>query len=147
MPHFTLQMTPAGPIVDAFVGVSAARQAALQAAGQQVPMPVRIRALVDTGASATCIDPSVPVALGLTPTGNISMTTPSTGTTPHSADVYDVALLIPGPTFPPLTLPTIPVAAVDLLQAQGFHALIGRDILGACVFHYNGAVGTFTLAF
>jgi hypothetical protein len=27
------------------------------------------------------------------------------------------------------------------------HAFVGRDILGACVFHYNGAVGTFTLAF
>lgn len=147
MAHFTLPVSAGGPILDAFVGVSAARQMALEAVGQPVPALVRIRALVDTGASATCIDPTVPSILGLTPTGNVSMMTPSTGATPHSADVYDVGLLIPGPSFPPLTLPTIPVAAVDLLQSQGFHALIGRDILRNCVFHYNGSTGLFTIAF
>jgi hypothetical protein len=39
------------------------------------------------------------------------------------------------------------VIAADLLQAQGIHALIGRDILMQCVLHYNGTTGTFTLAF
>ena len=106
MSHFTLPVSAGGPILDAFVGVSAARQMALEAVGQPVPALVRIRALVDAGATATCIDPTVPA-----------------------------------------TLPTIPVAAVDLLLSQGFHALIGRDILRNCVFHYNGSTGLFTLAF
>jgi hypothetical protein len=135
-------------MLDAFVGVSdEARRNALAAAGQTIPAPVQIRALVDTGASGTCIDPSVPTSLGLTPTGNITMMTPSTGATPHTADQYDVGLIIPGPGLPPLLFQTIPVACVELLTPQGFHALIGRDILQKCLLHYNGTTQLFTLAF
>src|SRR5947209_20480662 len=132
MPHFTLQVSASGPVLDALVGVSQARRTALLAAGQTVPNVIHIHALVDTGASNTCIDPGVltganPTGLELTPTGTVSMTTPSTGTTPHVADQYDVSLLVPHPTLNPLILPTIAVASVELLNAQGFHALIGRD--------------------
>ncbi len=35
--------------------------------------------------------------------------------------------------------------ASELYAAQGFHALIGRDILSQCGFVYNGS-GFFTLA-
>lgn len=119
------------------------------AAGQPVPRPVRIRALVDTGASCTCIDPSVLAELKLTPTGSVSVNTPSTGATPHTADQFDVALLIPGPdpAAAPLVFDTIPVVSSELLNAQGFHSLIGRDILDLCLFNYNGAVRLFTLAY
>ena len=41
---------------------------------------------------------------------------------------------------------TLPVIASELFAAQGFHALIGRDILSQCVFMYNGN-GFFTLAY
>jgi hypothetical protein len=112
---------------------------------------IPVRALVDTGASNTCIDPSVligqnPAGLALTPTGTVSMTTPSTGTTPHIADQYDVALLIPHATLTPLVRLTIAVASVELL-AQGFHVLIGRDILKDCVLVYNGTEDLFILAY
>lgn len=147
MPHFTLQVGPNGPIVNAFVAVSQGRTAALTAAGQPIPKPAPIFALVDTGASCTCVDPSVLHGLKLTPTGSISVNTPSTGSTPHETYQYDVALVIPAPSGPPLVFQTIPVVAADLLEAQGFHALIGRDILSRCFFSYNGEVGIFTLAY
>jgi hypothetical protein len=74
--------------------------------------------------------------------------TPSTGATPAAADQYDVGLAIfAGTNQAPLFLATVPVIAAELLQAQAIHALIGRDILSQCVLHYNGAVGSFTLAF
>lgn len=147
MPHFTLQVGPSGPILQAFVTASQPRVAALQAAGQAAPPPVLIRALVDTGANCTCVDPSVLSTLSLTPTGKAKVNTPTTGATPIETDQYDIGLLIPSPTGPPLVLPTIPAVASELLIAQGFHALIGRDILVRCFFVYNGAVQTFTLAF
>lgn len=148
MAHFTLQIEPGGPILQAIIFVSQPRIAALTAAGQTVPNPVPIRALVDTGASCTCVDPSVLASLGLTPTGIVRVNTPSTGTTPHSADQFDIALFIPGPpSNPPLVFQTIPVISSDLLAAQGFHALIGRDILDRCVLIYNGSMKDFTLAF
>lgn len=148
MPHFTLQISPGGPILTAVVTVSQPKAAALQAAQQPLPQPVSIRALVDTGASCTCIDPSVLQSLQLTPTGSASMHTPTTGAIPAAADQYDVGLAIFAATNQvPLFLATVPVIAAQLLQAQGIHALIGRDILQQCVLHYNGAIGTFTLAF
>jgi hypothetical protein len=77
----------------------------------------------------------------------VNVNTPTTGSTPHSAEQYDIALVVPPPTGPPLILQTIPVVASNLLTAQGFHALIGRDILRQCFFAYNGTTGLFTLAF
>lgn len=130
------------------VGVSEARAKALTVAGKPIPQPQAIRALVDTGASVTCVDPLVFAALGLTPTGNASMNTPSTGSTPHSTPTYDVSILIGGP---PNTVPiqwgTVQVAATALYANQGFHALIGRNLLQSCILVYNGTMGFYTLAF
>ena len=148
MPHFLLPVHPStGPLIDAFVGVSVPRQLALTGAKQAVPNAVRIRALVDTGASCTCIDPTVVTTLGLTPTGQTPMSTPSTGTTPHIADSYDVSLLIPCMNKAPLVFQTIAIVSVPLLAPQGFHALIGRDVLKHCLLNYNGAAAMFTLAY
>lgn len=148
MPHFTKQSDPRGPILNAIVGVSAERENALKLANITIPKPVPIQALIDTGASSTCIDPSVLKQLNLTPTGSVQMNTPSTGTQPVDAEQYDVGLLIPvSADHVPFLSPTLPVLCVELLVAQGFHALIGRDILEHCVFTYNGTTKLYTLAY
>ena len=149
MSHFTLQIGSEGPVLNALIGVSQARAEMLTKKNQPVPNAVPIRALVDTGASCTCIDPVVFAALGLTPTGSVAMFTPSTGATPHQADQYDVSLLIPpaAPTDYPFILGTLQVTAASDLNVQGIQALIGRDILTGCVLTYNGAMRLFTLAF
>ena len=133
----------------ALVNVSQARAAALQRAKQAIPRPVQIVALVDTGASCTCVDPSVLTGLQLTATGPITMNTPSTGGIPHTAFQFDVSLIIPGglPGHPSLIFPNIAVASAELVTQQGFHALIGRDVLGQCILAYNGSTRTFTLAY
>jgi hypothetical protein len=146
MAHFTLSIGPAGPTLTAFVAVSQARSAALKAAGQQISAPVRMTALVDTGASCSCVDPAILAGLKLTPTGSVSISTPSTGATPHEAEQYDIALIIPAPNGAHLILQTIPVIASDL-SIQGIDALVGRDILDQCFLAYNGTDKTFTLAF
>lgn len=85
--------------------------------------------------------------LGLQPTGSTPMLTPSTGQTPVDADTYDVGILIPNAPHQGLIIHNMPVAASELFQAQGFHALIGRDVLQRCVLIYNGAAGIFTIAY
>lgn len=128
--------------------VSAAKQAALQAAGQPIPTGQPVQALIDTGASHTCIDPMVFTALGLQPTGSVPMHTPSTGTTPMAADTYDITLVIPGPQGAiPFVRQNIQVSAADLFHAQGFHVLLGRDILSQLLMTYNGSAGFFVLAY
>jgi len=147
--QFTLQLDPAnGPVLTVVIGVSVARGDALMTAGQPVPVGISARALIDTGASCTCVDPSIPAKLELTPTGTVSVHTPSTCTAAHLAEQYDVSLIIPGAGthHVPLALPAIPVMAANL-TVQGIDALIGRDVLRDCIFVYNGSVGLFTIAF
>ncbi len=147
MPHFTLQITGDGPMVLAFVTVSEGRAKALTEAKQPMPDPIKIRALVDTGASCTCVDPKVLEGLGLTPTGTTTVVT--AGGVPEERSQFDIGLVIPGSNSADSLLieRTIPVVATHLLEIQGFHALIGRDILGRCVMNYNGALRTFTIAY
>ena len=151
MPHFTLPISSDGPIVAALVAVSEARRGALSAAGQPVPPPVRIRALVDTGASCTCIDEGAIAALGIPPTGRVHVLSPTTGATPADKDQFDVALLIPPaePSQTGLIFPTIAVITTSFAP-QPIQALIGRDILRRCLLTYNGGFGPtgfFTLAY
>jgi hypothetical protein len=149
MPHFTLQSDSNGLIIAAAVFVSQERQTALKNAGEKIPDLIQIRALIDTGASSTCVDTTVLKGLQLTPTGSSPMVTPSTGNKPVDVDQYDIGILVPPakPNQTPLMFGTVAVCSIDLIQSQGFHALIGRDILSHCLLSFNGASGLFTLAY
>jgi hypothetical protein len=134
--------------VNALIGVSQAKRNALALVNQPVPNPIQILGMIDTGASCTCVDPIVLQQLSLSPTGSAPVFTPSTGPQPTPADQYDVSLLIYATTnAPPLVYHTIPVIQADLLAAQGFHALIGRDVLRGCLLFYDGQNNLFSLAY
>lgn len=150
MPHFTMLLEGSGPIVWAFVSVSEERDKALKAAGQPVPAPVPIRALVDTGASQTNVTESILTGLGLVEKNVVPVGTASTnGDQLHLTKQYDAGIVIPGSTDSPfpLILKSIPVLGFTPHSASGFQALIGRDVLGKCVLVYNGSINQFTLAF
>lgn len=147
MPHFTRQFTNNAPLINAVLRVTQARADALTAAQQPIPQQQLVNALVDTGASCTCVDPAIIQALGLSPTGSTLMFTPSTGAQGHVTDQFDASLQIYRTTQePPLQIPIIAVVASDL-RVQGIDALIGRDVLQYCLLSYNGSEGFFTLAF
>ena len=148
MSLFTLQNHPLnGPVINAGIVPSKQRQAALKEAGKPVPQPQVVRALIDTGASCSCVDPRHLTALGLSPTGTVQIHTPSNDDEPTEHDQYDVGVVIvAGQGDHPLYLDTVPIVASSL-EKQGIDALIGRDILAGCVLVYNGKAGLFTLAF
>ncbi len=145
MPHLSVPFSSGACLLDIWVGVSEQREAAIKAAGQPVPPPIRLRAMIDTGASGTAIDEDAIVPLGLSPTGKIQIHTPSTGPAPILANQYDVLLGIYHPTFS-LVLGTVPVIHSDL-KAMGIAALLGRDVLSKCLLIVDGQSGSFTLAF
>lgn len=148
MPHFTRQIDAKGPLLNVQLTVSAARQTALTAAQVPIPEPFVAQGLVDTGASGTCIDPSVVKHLGLSPSGKAQVYTPSTGEKAVSVDQYDIGLSIYSTTTePPYRIPNLAVMESELLGGQGFHTLIGRDVLARCLLVYDGATGLYTLAF
>ena len=148
MPYFTRQVAPNGALVlRAIVGVSKARREALLLSGQLAPPAIPVDALVDTGASCTCVDPAVLQKLGIPPSGQTSVLTPSTGNQAVSADQYDVSLVILATNQqPPLAHAAIPVVASEL-SGQGFQMLLGRDVLRGCLLTYDGISGLFSLAY
>lgn len=145
MPHLTLQISALGPLVDIVVGVSQARAEALQRTKLPIPPPLSLRALVDTGAGCTCVDPSILQQLNLTPTGAIAIHTPSTGNAPHNTYQYDISLVLLHPEMQ-LQIGSVPVIESQLV-ALGIHALVGRDILSRCLLVYDGRAQTFALGF
>jgi hypothetical protein len=148
VPHFSLNVDAAGPVVNAVVSVSEGRRDALEAEKKPVPQSRTIRALVDTGASVTSTDPEVLNALELSPTGTIDIVTPSTGKEVATTETYDIDFAIyKTQNEPPLVIPNLRIASSQLFLQQGIHALIGRDILARCILIYNGEHSVFTLAF
>lgn len=148
MPFFTLEIDTNGPFLNVLFTVSEARSSALRNAGKTPPSFPQAIGLIDTGASCTCVDPSVIQGLGLTPTGSTAIVTPSTGQGPVVFDEYDCGLMIYAHTTEnPYVVRNLSVVEAPLLQQQGFHALIGRDVLSNCVLIYNGKTGLYTLAF
>ena len=71
-------------------------------------------ALLDTGASGSCVDPSVIKDLKLEPRGIEEVVTPSTGSGYHVAIQHDLSIIIPpdSPGDEPLILNTLPVLAL-----------------------------------
>jgi hypothetical protein len=103
--------------------------------------------LIDTGASVTCIDPSIIAQLELSPTTRATVHTPSSGQGGHECNMYDVSLAIfmdSGQLH--LASLTIPVAEAELSH-QGVDALIGRDVLSKALLVYNGVAGEFSISF
>jgi hypothetical protein len=146
MPHFVLNHGPLGPLIDIYLTASAQRIAVLNAAGTTPPQPVLAKALVDTGASHTSFDTSIVAQLNVSPTGIVSVITPSTGATPCEMFSYDLGFHIPFPTGQFWSKGLWVATAADLLH-QGFGVLLGRDLLSEGMLLYDGKHGTFTLGF
>jgi hypothetical protein len=147
MPFITLPISSGGALVDVHIGVSRLREEVLHASGLPVPAKVPCRALIDTGASGSCIDSSIVKSLGLVPTGTATMLTPTTGAGGTDLNQYDVSIS----TLYPHLYTNIRFGNVAVIEAdiacQGIFAIIGRDLLGNALLVYDGQSGNFTLAF
>jgi Aspartyl protease len=148
MPSINLNFAQGGPLIRVAIGLSEPHRVALQKAGKDVPAFVIGTFLIDTGASGTCVDPSLVASLNLSPTGAVMIQTPSTNGVAQSCPQYDVAQVIPSekPEDPPLIFNAVPVMETGL-RSQGIDGLLGRDILQKCIFITNGPTASFTLAY
>lgn len=130
-----------GPWLPVAVEVPSAHSRVLVAHGLPVPQPVVGRALVDTGATHTCIDKQVAKRLGLPPLSSRDVLTAS-GITRQP--VYFVMLTIA--TDPAQKIDPLPVLGADLAAAaHGLIALIGRDLLARMALLYLGPAGEWAL--
>lgn len=124
------------------VSISLGQAAAAQVvqAGGTVPASVTGLALIDTGASSTCIDADTATKMNLPVIDVVSMTSASHAATMQN--VYPIQIEIIGVPI----IVNADRAMGAALSAQGLLAIIGRDVLQHCIFVYNSVTGSFSLA-
>jgi hypothetical protein len=112
-----------------------------------VPAPQTGIALIDTGATMTCVHEPILKLLTLNPIGAV---TSGTANGPVQQSLYPASLHFTALGF---GIELDQVAGVDLAgqtvplnPPQNVVALIGRNVLSRCIFIYNGPGGFWTLA-
>ena len=132
-----------GPRLTVEIGVPTTLATKLASSNQPLPQTITGLALIDTGASISCVDEqAVAIPLGLQTIQQMSLATPSQST--GVANVYLVRV-----SFPQVGLPAADELAVIgcTLTNQGIIALLGRDFLKDVLLVYNGTSGVWSLSF
>lgn len=129
-----------GPCVEVSISVAQVVAQQLAQSGQPIPAPVSGLALIDTGASVTCVDDSIAQQIGAPVVDVVQIASASHAATQQN--VYPLSMQFVG--FPINV--DAPRAVGAPLLAQGIAALIGRDVLQHTTFFYNGSTGQITLA-
>jgi hypothetical protein len=146
MPTLTGPITADGAVIHVLIGVSEARRQVLLRIGFPVPAPSAIRAVLDTGSFVTLADAQAIASLGETSYDRQQFFTSATGVTPHVRDVYNLSLTLLDDGGAPLAYwPSVDVLPAVFLPTDAVHGVIGRDLLGTAVLHFDGKAGAFTL--
>ena len=133
-----------GPVIPVEIAIPSALSKFLSSQNQQVPAPRAGFALIDTGATRSCVDSQVISSLGVNSIGIAFLGTAS-GRSQHY--LYPAKFSFPAIRF---EVEFSSVVGVDL-SGQGVGdmqiiALIGRDVLSRGILIYHGAKGSFSLA-
>lgn len=136
--HAGLQLT--GPRVHIAISPLEGQLKSSADKGETPTTPVVGWALIDTGASLTCIDQKTAekAGLALVDSGPITSATHDNEVVPIFAGRLKIEGL-------PQYLNAHRAYGVNL-EPQGLVALLGRDMLTNCVFIYNGPDGSFSLS-
>ncbi len=141
-----VQISPAlalqqhGPIVQVVVGLKRAMSTSLLARGAKVPTPLSAVALIDRGASNTCVDNNPGLQLGLRVVDTMRMTSASHDGIEQPGYPINIELTGTSIQF------GVPKGMGANLAAQGLGVLIGRDVLAAFTMFYNGPAGQITFS-
>jgi predicted aspartyl protease len=137
-PKIALQQR--GPVIQVTVALAQAAAQVLLQSGRTPPSPEAGLALIDTGASHTCIDNAAAQKMGLPTIDVVTMTSATHAHEP--CNVHPIQIEVTGTN--------ISIDAARVLGAnlgpQGLLLLIGRDVLQNCTLIYNGIVGSITLS-
>jgi predicted aspartyl protease len=127
-----------GPVVQVSITVEQNTGKGLTAQGKPIPAPQNGLALIDTGASNSCVDDEVAKKLGLPVIDQGFMISATHQKVP--CNIYPVLIATP------IVSLNVPRAMGAALGSQGLIAIIGRDVLQNCTLFYNGPAGQFTLS-
>ena len=142
MPIFTTQISnlrSVGPILDVQIAPNKALVTALLEAGESVPSPLTVSAMLDTGATSSVVKEGIVQELGLLPVGITGINTPSS----HNVLCYQyfirLVLQIPEQSAVFLDYETVFIEAP--MPGHNIQVLLGRDFLSMCNLLYDGTGG------
>ena len=142
MPSFTTQvpnLQESGPVVTVKLTVGSMLEDVLRRSNQNIPAPVEVSAMIDTGASGTVVREDIVSQLNLNPIGMVQINTPSS----TNVQCYEYLIRV---IFPNNVIVETVAIAVPL-QGQNIQCLVGREVLQHGVFIYTGYINAFTLSF
>jgi len=137
--HSSPYLTENGPIIEIVITFSSATVHALALEKKDIPC-LKVRALIDTGATTTAVSQKVVNDLELKPRGTIKVSTSAKDS--EIRYEYDVCLEFDTEAY----VDTLRVLGANL-QDHSIDCLIGRDVLKACKFIYDGPKKRFMLQF
>jgi len=141
-PTFTVRpsdLFQTGPVVELSIGISSLLEDQLKKEGKPIPPPIKVKAMIDTGATVTAISDKLAKTLQLEPIGVQTINTPSSQNV--ECGVYHVRLYFPEN----IGLESNVLGAP--LKGQDIACLIGRNVLAHSVLVYIGRENQFTLSF
>jgi predicted aspartyl protease len=130
-----------GPVLQVTLSIPKVIAQELVKQDMTVPEPIAGVALIDTGASTTCIDDAAAQKLGLPVIDVATIASASHAAT--KINIYPATIDLIGV---PITVTTERALGANL-SSQGLIALIGRDLLQNFTLYYNGVMGQITLSF
>jgi len=127
---------PYGAIVTLRMMVSLPREIVSRSRHRDLPKPINVPAMIDSGADYTIVDCSVVVALRLQITGQYLLRSLDSADKEEMLNAYDmdVQFVSDGAASTRFTIRT----AAKTLGDLPYKALIGRDLLQHCRLDYNG---------
>ncbi|MCW8965494.1 MAG: retropepsin-like domain-containing protein [Candidatus Pacearchaeota archaeon] len=128
-----------GPVLEVHFLISLELEKKYLEEGKDIPPPIVVKALIDTGATSCVIQDDIPKKLGLKPIGEVKTSTPSCKG--NSCYQYFMRMSIPSHNL----IYSGPFIAMPL-KGQDISCLIGRDVLKESILIYIGAENQFTLS-
>ncbi|HWY21811.1 MAG TPA: retroviral-like aspartic protease family protein [Candidatus Acidoferrum sp.] len=125
-----------GPHLEILISATKLEVIEGRAIGLEYP-DMSVRALIDTGASLTIINPQIATTCKLKQTGRQKIN--AVGGEAGEFPEYAAAISFPGSRLP--SLDTTRVVACPIIRQPFFSCLIGRDILRKWLFTYDGRSG------
>ena len=154
--HLLLQKSPqgnkinpnilflSGPIINIVISLPVVLADLYNKQGKSIPQPKTGIALIDTGATKSCVHNSVMKDLAINPIGVIIS---HTANGPKQCNLFPAHFTFPATN---IEIDFTSVVEVDLtgqvFDGQQIIALIGRDVLTKTIFIYNGPIGMYSIA-
>lgn len=134
-----------GPFFEVFVSIPKALAELYTQQQHEIPSPVSGIALIDTGASKSCVHGPIMKDLRVSP---INVVTSHTAAGPVLHSLYPALFTFPAAK---IEIDFASVVGADLrgqtVAGKQLIALIGRDVLSMGMFVYNGSNGSYSIAF